>query len=383
MAEVITYRRHLSWAALAGEKRLGLDGFFPATWRRVEAFSGRNALATLARAMGWGSGDVLLAPALVGEGAIEPFRRAGMGILFYRLRSDLSVDVDSLAAAHLNERRARAVLAVHYYGFPTNILEVRAACTERNLFLIEDCAQALLSRNESGEPLGGVGDAAVFSLGKTLPVPDGAVLLLAAAAAKGAKPFPAVKSSVAAVAAIAFHLVFLLVVGLSIRVRPRRLASVAYSLAIPLYWLSYLSMSSVRTSAAWSRLSRAIVARCDLDNVAEARRRNAHLIYRLVDRNVAQPLREELPRGTVPMGVPLLVRGRDAVEAGLRRSGIYAWVHRKRWNWVPAGRNNEFVNETAYWTQHLVLPVNEGIAATEMETAIHRFNKVCREVRSR
>ena len=49
-------------------------------------------------------------------------------------------------------------------------------CRRRNMLLVEDCALALLSADGS-QPLGTFGDWAVFCLYKTLPLPNGAVLV--------------------------------------------------------------------------------------------------------------------------------------------------------------------------------------------------------------
>ena len=49
-------------------------------------------------------------------------------------------------------------------------------CRRRNMRLVEDCALALLSADGS-LPLGTAGDWAVFCLYKTLPLPNGALLV--------------------------------------------------------------------------------------------------------------------------------------------------------------------------------------------------------------
>src|SRR5207245_6549749 len=65
---------------------------------------------------------------------------------------------------------------IHYVGFPGPVQELSVACRARRLLLIEDCAQALLS-NCAERPLGSFGDVAIFSIRKTLPVPDGGALV--------------------------------------------------------------------------------------------------------------------------------------------------------------------------------------------------------------
>src|SRR5690606_41122268 len=74
-------------------------------------------------------------------------------------------------------KETAAVYLIHYVGFPGPVEELAAICEERGVRLIEDCALALLSC--LGErPRGSFGHAAVFCLYKTLPTPNGGVLVL-------------------------------------------------------------------------------------------------------------------------------------------------------------------------------------------------------------
>src|SRR5438105_15451798 len=70
-----------------------------------------------------------------------------------------------------------AVYVIHYAGFPQDMAEARKLADELGVPLIEDCALALLSR-DGGDPLGSTGDVSVFCLYKTLPVPNGGLLLV-------------------------------------------------------------------------------------------------------------------------------------------------------------------------------------------------------------
>ena len=50
-------------------------------------------------------------------------------------------------------------------------------CKERELFLFEDCAHSLFS-SFGDRPLGSYGDVSIFSFRKSLPIPDGGVLVI-------------------------------------------------------------------------------------------------------------------------------------------------------------------------------------------------------------
>ncbi len=58
--------------------------------------------------------------------------------------------------------RTRAVIAVHLAGWPCEMEELKALCSRKGIFLIEDCAQAHGAK-AGGKPVGSFGDFAAFS----------------------------------------------------------------------------------------------------------------------------------------------------------------------------------------------------------------------------
>jgi dTDP-4-amino-4,6-dideoxygalactose transaminase len=58
--------------------------------------------------------------------------------------------------------RAKAIIPVHLYGHPADLLSISRFAREHSLFVIEDCAQAQDATFE-GRPVGSVGDAGCFS----------------------------------------------------------------------------------------------------------------------------------------------------------------------------------------------------------------------------
>jgi hypothetical protein len=72
---------------------------------------------------------------------------------------------------------ARAVIAVNYFGFPQELAPFRAYCDRVGAVLIEDNAHGLFSRDGTGAALGTRGAMGIFSLRKTVVLPNGAALL--------------------------------------------------------------------------------------------------------------------------------------------------------------------------------------------------------------
>lgn len=79
--------------------------------------------------------------------------------------ADVDRDSQVVTAATLREAmtpNTRAVVVVHLAGWPCPMDEIMALAAERNLVVIEDCAQAH-GASYNGKPVGGFGHAAAFS----------------------------------------------------------------------------------------------------------------------------------------------------------------------------------------------------------------------------
>jgi perosamine synthetase len=135
----------------------------------------RNAIYHSLRVGGLVPGDAVLVPSYVCKVVPEAIRGYGADVLYYRIDRNCLPDLSDLAGRVGG--RTRALLAVHYFGFPQPVAELREFCNLHGLYFIEDCAHVLRSQ-VNGKPLGTFGDASVFSLRKFFPMYDGAELLL-------------------------------------------------------------------------------------------------------------------------------------------------------------------------------------------------------------
>lgn len=134
----------------------------------------RHAVWHGVRALGLGRGDLVLVPALHQGPEVEALCQAGAACSFYE--SGAALDPDEEQLEPLVALGARALYLIHYLGFPQDGERWHTWCAERGLLLIEDCSQAWLA-SRGGRPVGSWGDAAIFSLPATLPVPDGGALV--------------------------------------------------------------------------------------------------------------------------------------------------------------------------------------------------------------
>jgi len=118
-----------------------------------------------------GQGDLgILLPEFICRDVPETCRRMGFAIRWYRVNKQLQpIGLSRMPSC-------RAVLAVHYFGFPQDLRAFKKYCQRTGAILIEDAAHGFLSRDAQGKLLGTSGDFGVFSFRKILPIPDGAGL---------------------------------------------------------------------------------------------------------------------------------------------------------------------------------------------------------------
>ena len=158
-------------------------------------YCARTAIVQGCQSLGLRAGDRVLAPAYACGSEIDALVGAGLRVEYYRVRPDLSVDLDHVERlCRAGEPAPRALFVTHYFGFAQDMDAMLAFARARDLLVIEDNAHGLYSHDPGGRPLGSLGSASVFSFTKTLPVPDGGALVLDASAVsppgRGRRPEP-------------------------------------------------------------------------------------------------------------------------------------------------------------------------------------------------
>lgn len=136
-------------------------------WARNAIYHGLSALRVKA-------GENVLVPSYHCRALVDPLIQYGANVKFYDVNLDLSPNFVDITAKI--DSKTRAIVAIHYFGFPQAIRRFRDLCNSLNLYLIEDCAHVLNSGSEEGVTLGSSGDVSVFSWRKFLPIYDGGQL---------------------------------------------------------------------------------------------------------------------------------------------------------------------------------------------------------------
>lgn len=284
--------------------------------------SARSALENYMQFVGMSQDDEVLLPAYIGwssregSGVFDPITQLGVRYSFYRISSQLQIDIED-AKVKLQARRPKLLLVIHYFGFPDpGVQELCDFAHANGSLVLEDEAHAMLS-DRVGGICGRAGDASIYSLHKLLPFTYGGRLVLNTCALRGNR---------------------------------ETLQEIDRALSYDDY---------------------------DLFSIAQRRRDNAaHLLTLLESANLpVQPLYADLPTGVVPQSLPILIKAGSRDELYCRMNsagyGVVSLYH----TLVNQIRPDEFP-ESHHLARHIMnLPVHQDIDPGELPRLVECMEK--------
>jgi dTDP-4-amino-4,6-dideoxygalactose transaminase len=123
--------------------------------------NGTDSLFIILKGLGIGSGDEVITPAFSCIPSAECITLTGASVVFADV-DDRYYTLDSVKVEEKITAKTKAVIAVHLYGQAAPLAQLKKLCDKYNLLLIEDCAQAHLTKEHDGLA-GTVGIASAFS----------------------------------------------------------------------------------------------------------------------------------------------------------------------------------------------------------------------------
>jgi dTDP-4-amino-4,6-dideoxygalactose transaminase len=177
------WRITLADVSIGAEERAAVDEVLRSGWLsmgpRTEAFeqafqaftgarhalavtNGTAALHLAAAALGLGPEDDVIVPALTFVASAAAMRQTGAGVLLADSTSLDDFSIDPAAVSELVTDRTRAIVVVHYGGYPVDIDALETLAADRGIVIIEDAAHAL-GASIDGRSCGTLGAAAAFS----------------------------------------------------------------------------------------------------------------------------------------------------------------------------------------------------------------------------
>ncbi len=171
-----------NWIAPLGENVTGFEqdiSAYTGAEQTVALSSGTAALHMSMLLAGVRPGDLVFCQSLTFSASVNPVTYVGARPVFIDSeRETWNIDPAALRRAFDTYGKPRAVVAVHLYGTPAKLAELREICADADVALIEDAAEALGSEYD-GKKCGTFGDfgALSFNGNKIITTSGGGMLL--------------------------------------------------------------------------------------------------------------------------------------------------------------------------------------------------------------
>lgn len=194
-------RIFLSTPTMHGEEQQFIQEAFDTNWvaplgphvnmfeKEIAAYAGSASAAVLSSGTaaihlavilsGVKAGDIVFAPSFTFSASVNPVRyEKAVPVFVDSERDTWNIDPRALEKAFEKYPHPAAVIAVHLYGTPAKIDEIRAICDEHQVPLIEDAAESMGSTFK-GRMTGTFGDFGIYSFNgnKIITTSGGGVLL--------------------------------------------------------------------------------------------------------------------------------------------------------------------------------------------------------------
>jgi dTDP-4-amino-4,6-dideoxygalactose transaminase len=134
----------------------------------VGVANGTDAIEIALEALAVDPGSEIIVPANSFIASSEAVTRAGLTVVFADV-DESTLTIDPADVLNRISSRTSGILAVHLYGLPAEMTEIKSIADQEGLAVLEDAAQAHGARYR-GQRVGGIGDIGTFSFypGKNL-----------------------------------------------------------------------------------------------------------------------------------------------------------------------------------------------------------------------
>lgn len=145
----------------------------------VAVNSGTSALHLAMLSLGICSGDEVIVPSFTFAASANAISLTGATPIFADIRAD-TFNISTSEIEKLINPKTKAILVVHLYGLPADMIEICRIAKKHNLLVIEDAAQAHLASIEN-KNVGTFSDAAAFSFypTKNMTTGEGGMIVFA------------------------------------------------------------------------------------------------------------------------------------------------------------------------------------------------------------
>jgi dTDP-4-amino-4,6-dideoxygalactose transaminase len=344
---------------------------YPFDVPHISFYRARNAIYYLFKAMRSTSDQLtVLVPDYNSGNEVLALEAAGATIRCYPVGRNGQVDVsdvERLCAIH----RPDVLYVIHYLGWPQPIRQLAELSRRRGMWLVEDCALALLS-DAGDQPLGTFGQWSIFCLYKTLPLPNGACLVQNMDHLESLDRINLRQAGFPSVLGRTAELVVRHIrsrsdgLGAAMQSMKRAAGRAAGAMEVPRASVGDIGFNLDEVDLAMSDISTRLLENLDFDDIRERRIANYHRLAEQLEGYVT-PLHHQLPNGACPLLFPILVQDKHLTAEKLRDCGVDVlefWNHGRG----GAGDLNEAGPNTRSLRQHVLgLPIHQDLTERHID----------------
>jgi perosamine synthetase len=345
--------------------------------RRISYYRARNAIFHLFRTLREARRSLtVLAPDYYSGNEILAMQAAGAKIHYCPVGADMQWDpseVERLCRAH----SPNVLYVIHYAGWPQPIAQLAEICRKREMLLVEDCALSLLSETDEGLPLGTFGQWSVFCLYKTLPLPNGALLVQNDLPIESLERLHLRPAGAASVAARVAELFVQRIrgrfntLGAALQAMKRGMGMAAGALDVHRANVGDIGFNLDEVDLAMSPVSTRLLRRLDYPDIRRRRVANYRQLLQELDSHVC-PMFRVLPDRVCPLFFPVIVPNKAEAASALRRRGVEALEF---WN-DPIGDGSEMSPHARFFREHVLeLPIHQDLSARHISHVARQVNR--------
>jgi perosamine synthetase len=348
-------------------------------------YNARGALYQLLQSLPDAMGNVVLLPAFHCTALVEPVARSRFRAVFYRIKPDLSIDMDDVMAKAV--AGVAIIVVVHFFGFPVDIRPVLELRDRLECYVLEDCAHSFLTLDD-GRYIGHRGDFSIFSFYKTVASLSGGGLRnnLERFEFHPSKSSISLRESAVITKRLFEQMIENSPDGLLRRgyqyLENRRVKrkhtkpTFADPVASGFIDDPYLFREGF-ARAEMPALCKRILKSSDWQGIIAARRRNYELLGRtLRDNALLRKLRPKLPEGACPWAYPVLLRNRARFEHQLRDRGVPLFTFGEVLHPLLEGTDPATRTDAEDLSRQLMLlPVHQNLSAEDVSRYAEEINR--------
>ena len=336
---------------------------------RLPFYRARNAIYHLFRALiETNPGLSVLAPDYNSGNEILAMRAAGATIRYCPVRGDMTLDPDDVER-YCRLHNPDLLYVIHYAGWPQPMPALVDLCRRRGMLLVEDCALSLLSEMD-GRPLGSFGDWSVFCLYKTLPLPNGALLVQNGPRLESLERLQLRDAGSASVLGRTAELFVQRIrsrangIGAALQIVKRGMGRAAGALDVRRANVGDIGFNLADVDLAMSGLSRRLIATLDFADIRRRRVDNYRRLAERLDPDVIKMF-PTVPEGACPLFFPIVVSDKHLAAEALRARGVDAVEF---WNDSCEPGGHEMGPDARFLRRHVLeLPIHQDLTARHID----------------